>query len=167
MSERNNYCRFPLFTYLPAQIFLLAVIDDGAFPAMTAADVDDVLLLFGRNQAIATPHLEILLTAPAGYERMADAALYSGGHVIVELGQPALHHHLLILAEHLAPFTANLRIGGVDTGANEWLCIDILVGYPMQTAFTDRALTDEARCIGGDLPAEGLFLLLRGRLTGY
>ena len=52
---------------LPLPAFLLAVVDDGAGPAVEGADVGDVLLLGGGDGTVTASHLEIVLAAPYAF----------------------------------------------------------------------------------------------------
>lgn len=45
---------------LPQPVLFLAVVDEGAVPAMGAADGGDDLLVLGGDEALAVAHLEIL-----------------------------------------------------------------------------------------------------------
>ena len=118
---------------LPQPAFLLAVVDDGAGPAVEGAGVDDVLLLGGGDGTVAAAHFEIVLAAPHADEVVADVTLHAGRHVEEHPGHAALHGDPFVVAEHLAFLGARLGVIGVDAQADVGHGIGVLAEEPAQT----------------------------------
>lgn len=145
---------------LPLPAFLLAVVDDGAGPAVELADVGDVLLLGGGDGTVAAAHLEIVLASPHADELVTDVALHAGRHVNEHFGHAALHEYPLAVTEHLAILSTGFGVVGIDAQTDVGHRIGVLAEDPAQTLVVERALVDVAQVVVLGLLAEDLFLLL-------
>ena len=70
---------------LPLPVFLLAVVDEGAVPAVGAADGGNDLLVFRGDEAQALSYLEVLGAAEVPDELLADIVLHAARHIVVEV----------------------------------------------------------------------------------
>ena len=128
---------------LPLPVFLLAVVDEGAVPAVGAADGGDDLLVFGRDEAQALSYLEVLGAAEVPDELLADIVLYAARHVVVEVRHALLLHDTGVWAELHALFAADLRIAGIDGLLGKGHRVGILSDEPAQTLLLERTALDE------------------------
>ena len=108
-------------------------------------------------------YLEILLAAPEQDQMMADVVLHPAGHIEIEVLEAPLHQDLLLLAEHRAMRTADLRIAGIDGGLREGHRVDILADDPAQALVVKRTLVEETHQIVTHLLSHNLLLQLGGR----
>ena len=122
---------------------MLAVIDEGAVPAVRAADGSDDFLVFGRDEALAVAHLEVLGTAEGVGEFLADAVLHVAWHVVVEVGHALLLHDTGIWAELRTLLASDLRVAGIDGLLGKGHRVGILSDEPAQALFLERTTLDE------------------------
>ena len=129
---------------LPLPVFLLAVVDEGAVPAVGAADGGDDLLVFGRDEAQALSYLEVLGAAEVPDELLADIVLHAARHIVVEVRHALLLHDTGVWAELHALFAADLRIAGIDGLLGKGHRVGILSDEPAQTLLLERTALDES-----------------------
>ena len=145
-------------TGLPQPVFLLAVVDEGAVPAVGAADGGNDLLVFGGDEAQALSYLEVLGTAEVPDEFLTDGMLNAGRHVVVEARHAFLLHDTNVLAELRAVFPSDLWVAGIHGGLYERYRVGILAHEPVQALLFERTTLDETQCVVVNLPLEGFFL---------
>ena len=127
----------------PCPVFLLAVIDEGAVPAVGAANCGDDLLIFGRDEALAVAHLEVLGAAEGVGEFLADAMLHVARHIVVEVGHAPLLHDTGVWAELRTLLASDLRVAGIDGLLGKGHRVGILSDEPAQALFLERTTLDE------------------------
>ena len=98
----------------PVKVLFLAVVLEGAVPAVVAADLLDELLLLGGDEAATVAQLIVHLAVEDVDELPANHTFLRTGHVDVEQREAALHGDPYLGTEQHAPFTADLRIAQVD-----------------------------------------------------
>ena len=99
---------------LPEPGFFLAVVVDGALPAVMVAGILYILLHLGGDEALALAYLIIFLVAPPFDEQSTNATFHEPRHVFVKMCQTTLHNDSLVLTEHLALLSTDLGIARVD-----------------------------------------------------
>ena len=103
------------YIYTSPIIFqLLAVVLEGAVPAVVAADPLDDLLLLRGDEAATVAQLIVHLAVEDVDELPANHTFLRTGHVDVEQRQPALHGDPYLGTEQHAPLAADLPIAQVD-----------------------------------------------------
>ena len=127
----------------PCPVFLLAVIDEGAVPAVGAADGGDDLLIFGRDKAEAFAHLEVLGAAEVPDEFLTDALFHVARHVVVEVCHAPLLYDTGIWAELRTLLASNLRVAGIDGLLGKRHRVGILSDEPAQALLLERTTLDE------------------------
>ena len=142
----------------PCPVFLLAVIDEGAVPAVGAADGGDDLLIFGRDKAETFAHLEVLGAAEVPDEFLTDALFHVARHVVVEVCHAPLLYDTSVLAELRTLLTADLRIAGVDGLLGKGHRVGIQSDEPAQALLLQRTALDETHQVVVGLLTEYLFL---------
>lgn len=127
----------------PCPVFLLAVIDKGAVPAVGAANGGDDLLIFGRDKAEALSYLEVLGAAEVPDELLADIVLHAARHVEVEAGHAFFHDGPDVRTELLAVLASDLRIARVHGCLYERHGVGILSHEPVEALLLERTVFDE------------------------
>ena len=145
-------------TGLPEPVFLLAVVDEGAVPAVGAADGGNDLLVFGGDEALALSYLEVLGAAEVPDQFLTDGMLNAGRHVVVEARHAFLLHDTNVLAELRAVLPSDLWVAGIHGGLYERYRVGILAHEPVQALLLERTTLDETHCVVVNLLLEGLFL---------
>lgn len=146
---------------LPQPVLFLAVVDEGAVPAVGAADGGDELLVIGGDEALALSHFEVLGAAEVPDQFLTDGMLDAARHVVVEVGHAFLLHGADVRAVLHAVLPSNLRVAGVHGDLYERHGVGILGYEPVETLLLERTALDETQCVVVDLPAEDLFLRRR------
>ncbi len=149
------------FYFSPHPVFLFAVVDERAVPAVGAADGGDDFLILWGDEAEALAYLEILGAAEVPDEFLTDVVLHAARHVVVEVRHALFLHDPGIWTELHALFAADLRIAGVDGLLGERQRVGILSDEPAQTLFFQRTALDETHQVVMGLLTEGLLLRLR------
>ena len=149
------------FYFSPHPVFLFAVVDEGAVPAVGAADGGNDFLILWGDEAEALAYLEILGAAEVPDEFLTDIVLHTARHVVVKVRHALFLHDTDVWTELHALFAADLRIAGVDGLLGERQRVGILSDEPAQTLLLQRTTLDETHQVVMGLPAEGLLLRQR------